>query len=147
MHTFNIISSSGTSLSASSSPVYVESAEVILDKKYHDGKRLALSLSIANANSGASGSVDVYCAVAPFSGSTYVPVICASGTSLLITSATSISGEAGNGTYYVPLTIMTHNDSGATVVEWLTGGVAPHIKLGTRASYSTTQLVATLMVG
>lgn len=142
MMIFPIITGSGTSLSASSSLTFTYSSEVNLQKKWFDNKRLALKVDIV-ATSGSSGVVDLNFAIAEKSGSTFTSVVTASGTSLILTGGTTIGGQNRDGSYYIPLSIVLNSG----ITEWLTAGVVPFIKIGSRASKVTSTLYVTLLCG
>lgn len=129
--------------SASSSLTWSYSSEIDLHAKWNDSKRLALKVDIAADLSQSSAAVDVNFGIADRPGGTYAFVVTGSGTSVILTSGTSKGGQGANGSYFIPLTIVTNSG----VTEWLTAGVAPYVKIGTRSSDATPALSMKLLCG
>lgn len=122
-----------------SGTAYTYSDEIDLRHKYNDDKNLALICDIRTNN--ASGILNVVPAISYTSGGTFVSFVTASGSSKLITSGTSSTGVTSNGSYFIPLTIVT--SSGNTIP--LKG--VPVIKFGFQSFQATCEVSAYLAVG
>lgn len=145
MFTIPVKKDGSTSISATSSTTFTYTDIIPLTAKYYDKKNLSLKVDIlCYANTGLStdsGQLFVFPAIAESYGGTYVAFTSASGSSLIITSGTSVSGLMSNGSYYIPLSIYV----GAGVTETLK--TVPFIKFGYRAFQNTRPWQATLCVG
>ena len=114
-----------------------------LDKKYLDDKNLTLFCNIKTDTSTTSSQLFVTAQVAnnSESGVSWANFVSGSGTSVLIATGTQTGGEAGNGTYIVPLTIVPHSG----VTQKLKG--IPAIKFGAKTNRATQAVSMHLMVG
>ncbi len=129
--------------SAVSGLSYVYSSAVNLQHKHNDTKNLVLRCQVVPALSSASSQLYLTYSIAHniTSGTTFGNVITGSGTSLILSSGTSEGGEASNGCYNIPLTIVPH--SGLTIP--LKG--IPAIKIGAKTNKATQGVSIILMVG
>jgi len=145
MFTIPVKSGGSASISSSSAAAFSYTDIIPLTNKYFDNKNLALKVDIkCYANTGLStdsGQLFVYPMISDTAAGTYAIFTTGSGTSLIITSGTSVSGPAANGSYYIPLTIV----SGSGVTETLK--TVPYIKFGHRAFQETRPWQATLCIG
>ena len=129
--------------SATSGLSYVYSSAINLQHKHNDDKNLTLRCQVVPAISSSSSQLYLTYSMAHniASGTTFGNVITGSGTSLILSSGTSEGGEAGNGCYNIPLTIVPH--SGVTLP--LKG--IPAIKIGAKTNRATQDISMILMVG
>ena len=118
---------------------YSYSDVIDLTNKRYDGKRLAFKLDLTSLTT--TGTLNAISVVAERSGGTYTTFTNVSGTTILLSGATTSGGGAGNGSYYVPLTIQ----AGAGVTRWLES--VPYIKFGFNAVNFNVPFDAWLLVG
>ena len=133
-------------LSSTSTATISYTDKIYLLKKWYDNKTLALKVDIkthsTTTTSADSGQLSVYPAIAETSGGTYVTFINGNtGTSMVLTGGTSITGSAGNGSYYIPLSIVVASG----VTEALRN--VPYIRFGHRSFQETRPWQAFLCVG
>jgi len=130
--------------SAVSSTTFHYSDPIDLTRRWFDGKVLSLDVTVH------SGGSRVYLCTAVssrVSGASYVPIITGSGTSILAGTSTAgafltaYEGHENNGRYFFPLTIVLCSG----VTERLKA--VPYLKVGSRATGTTTQFTANLVVG
>jgi len=151
MHIFPISITTAVSAAAAAAYDYVWSNPVVLDKKYHDGQKLTLNINITSGGevvaaspSSASGVLSVVVAGSVNSGVTFVPLVTASGSSVILDSGTSVTKAAGSnvsGALMIPLTIVPASG----VTEWLTG--IPYLKFGTLAKKNDVDVSMFLIAG
>jgi len=145
MFTIPVKKNGNTSLSSTSSTSFSYTDPIPLTAKYFDNKLLALKVDInCYANTGLStdsGQLFVFPAISESVGGTYVTFTTGSGSSLIITSGTSVTGPSANGSYFIPLSIVV--TSGVT--ESLK--VTPFIKFGHRTIQETRPWQASLCIG
>ena len=147
MFTIPITSSGDPSLTGSSSNTIAYTDSINLNRKIYDSKNLALKVDIGiydatTSVSSDSGTLFVYPMIAESPAGTYVAFINGnSGTTLVITGGTSATGTMGNGSYFIPLSIVM----GSGITEPLSN--VPNIKFGHRASPATRPWEAYLCVG
>ena len=125
--------------SATSDITYVYSDVVDLHEKRYSNKPIFLKVDIGGSTT--SGTLNVTYSISEKFAGTYANVITGSGSSLLLTSGNSVGGTAGNGSWYIPLSLVPH--SGCT--KWLTG--VPYIKIGACASLQNVDCSMYLCVG
>jgi len=129
--------------SASSTTDWIYSDEIDIHPKWNDKKRISVKVDIASELTACCTAVHINYLLSDRSGGTYCAVVTGSGTSILLASGTSTSGQYSNGSHFIPLTVVTASG----VTEWLTAGVAPFIKIGSRADDATAALSVKLLVG
>ena len=139
MFSFPIEITSVVSAAATVASSYAYSKEIDLTRKWFDNRRLTLRIDVLTDS--ASGELSIAPAISARSGSTFTNFVTVTGTSLCLTGGTSTGGEAGNGTYVIPLTISPVAGS----YDLLTG--VTFLKFGFCASYNDIDMSAYLMVG
>ena len=134
------ITSSGLAdISSTSATTFLETDEIILTNKVYDGKELSLKVDIKGST--ASGQLTLYPLLSNLSGGTFQTIVTGSGVSTLIVGGTSVSGPSANGSYYIPLTIVT----AVGVTERLK--TVPYIKFGHRGFQNAIDWTGSLCVG
>ena len=146
MFTIPIKIDGSTALSSTSTNTIAYTDSIPLTNKIYDSKNLALKVDIKTyANTGLStdsGQLQVLAVIAESPGGTYVTFTNGnSGTTLIITGGTSVTGSMSNGSYYIPLSIVV----GSGVTEALKN--VPFIKFGHRSVQETRPWQAFLCVG
>ena len=129
--------------SATSGLSYVYSSAINLQHKHNDNKNLTLYCNEITDTTTTSSQLYLTYSIAynTGSGTTFGNVITGSGTSLILSGGTQTGGEAGNGCYNIPLTIVPH--TGVTIP--LKG--IPAIKIGAKTNRATQGVSMILMVG
>ena len=147
MFTIPIKIDGSTALSSTSTNTIAYTDSIPLTNKIYDGKNLALKVDIktydaATALSSDSGQLQISSVIAESPAGTYVTFTNGnSGTTLIITGGTSVTGSMSNGSYYIPLSIVV----GSGVTEALKN--VPFIKFGHRSVQETRPWQAFLCVG
>ena len=147
MFTIPIKINGSTALSSTSTNTIAYTDSIPLTNKIYDGKNLALKVDIktydaATALSSDSGQLQISPVIAESPAGTYVTFINGnSGTTLVLTSGTSVSGPTANGSYYIPLSIVIASG----VTEPLNN--VPFIKFGYISLQETRPWQAFLCVG
>ena len=108
-----------------SSNSWAMSDEIGLSRDWHD---MPLSLHVNISGSAVSGELGMALLAGSRSGSTFAGVVTGSGSSIILSSGTSVSGEHTNGSHWIPLSVVL--DSGNTVQLMN----VPYLKIASRAS-------------
>jgi len=128
---------------AASANAFALSDPIVLTKKWYDNKNISLKIDFQGSVT--SGQLEVYPVISASSGGTYTPILTGSGSSMLWTktgvSLTVTGGEAGNGSYFIPLTVV--QAPGSTIP--LKG--IPFMKIGTRADHESVTTEMHLIIG